>query len=203
MNWMRGISGKATTIANATPENPTPVFDQNPRCPDVSFRAHELIIGLGLRTRQYIAYSAIQLLILRCKNGDQPLDWCIKYEIISSQSQDEATGGDAWGLKQDGCINTAIPPPPTFPDIDLLPPRYNDLIEDIEDAEETGFFGGDIQNNEEDEARAAKEEARLDMELTIGELLRVAKHADYQDEIGRRKMFQLVSKSFLAKGPQS
>ena len=69
---------------------------------------------------------------------------------------------------------------------------YNDLIEDIEDAEETGFFGGDIQNSEEDEARAAKEEARLDREFIIGEMLRMSVNLDYADEIGRRKMFQLV-----------
>jgi condensin complex subunit 3 len=35
------------------------------------------------------------------------------------------------------------------------------------------------------------------MEFVIGEMLRLAVHLDYADEIGRRKMFALVRTSYL------
>ncbi|KAI0777818.1 nuclear condensing complex subunit [Trametes elegans] len=44
---------------------------------------------------------------------------------------------------------------------------------------------------DEDE-RVRREEARMDREFALGELLRLAVNLDYGDEIGRRKMFQLV-----------
>lgn len=69
---------------------------------------------------------------------------------------------------------------------------YNDLVEDTEKAEEAMFLSGDIQSEEEDEARAKREETRLDQEFIMGEMLRMAVNLDYADEIGRRKMFQLV-----------
>ena len=53
---------------------------------------------------------------------------------------------------------------------------------------------GDIDDEEEDELRAKREEARLDQEFVIGEMLRMSVNLDYADEIGRRKMFQLVRK---------
>ncbi|KAI6131286.1 nuclear condensing complex subunit [Pisolithus croceorrhizus] len=43
-----------------------------------------------------------------------------------------------------------------------------------------------------EEQLAQEEDARLDQEFIIGELLRLAVSLDYADEIGRRKMFQLV-----------
>lgn len=58
---------------------------------------------------------------------------------------------------------------------------YNALLEDIHS------LGG-----EEDEE---KEDERIDREFVIGEMLRLAVDLDYADEIGRRKMFQLVRKS--------
>lgn len=66
---------------------------------------------------------------------------------------------------------------------------YNVLADQIQEDE---ALLKDPEFLEDEEARVHREEARLDMELTIGELVRLAKHADFQDEIGRRKMFQLV-----------
>ncbi|PIL28240.1 hypothetical protein GSI_09652 [Ganoderma sinense ZZ0214-1] len=61
---------------------------------------------------------------------------------------------------------------------------YNSLVEHIQ---------ADSSSKDEDEdAAAAREEVRLDLELTVAELLRLAVNLDYQDEMGRRKMFMLV-----------
>ncbi|KAF7968330.1 hypothetical protein HWV62_30947 [Athelia sp. TMB] len=61
---------------------------------------------------------------------------------------------------------------------------YNSLLEDIE-AEEYRD-----KDNEEDIQR--REDDRMDREFVIGEMLKLAVDLDYADEIGRRKMFQLV-----------
>ncbi|EPQ52389.1 chromosome condensation complex protein [Gloeophyllum trabeum ATCC 11539] len=67
---------------------------------------------------------------------------------------------------------------------------YNDLMEQIQDDEEQKFLRG--EDHEDDEERARKEDERMDKEFVIGEMLRLAVNLDYADEIGRRKMFQLV-----------
>ncbi len=64
---------------------------------------------------------------------------------------------------------------------------YNGLIEHIQ---EDSARGDDADDDEE--ALAAREEVRLDRELTVAELLRLAVNLDYGDEMGRRKMFMLV-----------
>jgi condensin complex subunit 3 len=64
--------------------------------------------------------------------------------------------------------------------------NYNDLLELIQAEEEDKVLGGD-----EDE-RAKKEEIRCDKEFVVGEMCVLAVRLDYSDEIGRRKMFQLV-----------
>lgn len=69
---------------------------------------------------------------------------------------------------------------------------YNTLIEEIEEAEQDLLLRGDIQDAEEEERRARLEEHRLDLEFILGEMLRMSVNLDYADEIGRRKMFQLV-----------
>ncbi|KAJ6631026.1 nuclear condensing complex subunit [Mycena sp. CBHHK59/15] len=46
--------------------------------------------------------------------------------------------------------------------------------------------------DEDEEARERREEARLDKEFIVGEMLKLAVNLDYADEIGRRKMFALV-----------
>ena len=53
----------------------------------------------------------------------------------------------------------------------------------------------DVEMEDDDEERARREEELMDGEFVIGELLRLAVNLDYADEIGRRKMFQLVRKS--------
>ncbi|KIJ59925.1 hypothetical protein HYDPIDRAFT_99639 [Hydnomerulius pinastri MD-312] len=65
---------------------------------------------------------------------------------------------------------------------------YNTYQENIEVAEQEHAIRG-----EPDEEQLAREEdARLDKEFIIGEMLKLAVNLDYADEIGRRKMFQLV-----------
>lgn len=68
---------------------------------------------------------------------------------------------------------------------------YNDLVGDIQAYEELRVHGAGEHGGEE-EAREANEEARADREFVIGEMLKLAVHLDYADEIGRRKMFGLV-----------
>ena len=65
---------------------------------------------------------------------------------------------------------------------------YNQLVEHIQ--ADTARQNAD--EDEDEDAYAAREEARLDLELTVAELLRLAVNLDYGDEMGRRKMFMLV-----------
>ncbi|EPS97881.1 hypothetical protein FOMPIDRAFT_114936 [Fomitopsis schrenkii] len=67
---------------------------------------------------------------------------------------------------------------------------YNDLLELIREHEADRLLREGMED--EDEERARREEELLDGEFVIGELLRLAVNLDYADEIGRRKMFQLV-----------
>lgn len=70
---------------------------------------------------------------------------------------------------------------------------YNDLVRRIEVEEEHRLLEeGMTPDVEDDEARVKREEGRMDREFVIGEMLRMALNLDYGDEIGRRKMFQLV-----------
>ncbi|KAI0363430.1 ARM repeat-containing protein [Pilatotrama ljubarskyi] len=65
---------------------------------------------------------------------------------------------------------------------------YNALVAHVEEDAARALT---MLSHDEDE-RARREEARLDQEFAIGEMLRLALNLDYGDEIGRRKMFQLV-----------
>lgn len=70
---------------------------------------------------------------------------------------------------------------------------YNALLEDIQ-AEEERVERGEVGL---DEARQRREDERMDGEFIIGEMLKLAVDLDYADEIGRRKMFQLVRECFF------
>lgn len=67
---------------------------------------------------------------------------------------------------------------------------YNDLLEELQSQEEELLFRGSIPEE--------REEARIEREFVIGEILRLAVNLDYADEIGRRKMFQLVRELLLS-----
>ena len=70
---------------------------------------------------------------------------------------------------------------------------YNAYLDDID-----ALAARELELSEEQLAQ--EEDARLDQEFIIGELLRLAVNLDYADEIGRRKMFQLVRGcTFLSK----
>lgn len=62
---------------------------------------------------------------------------------------------------------------------------YNELLEDIQ-------ADDDPDLDEGEEERQKREDERMDREFVIGEMLKLAVDLDYADEIGRRKMFQLV-----------
>ncbi|KAH7929985.1 ARM repeat-containing protein [Leucogyrophana mollusca] len=64
---------------------------------------------------------------------------------------------------------------------------YNEYQDSVEAAEQERLLRGE---DAEDEAK--KEEDKMDREFTIGEMLKLSVNLDYSDEIGRRKMFQLV-----------
>ncbi|KAG6903032.1 hypothetical protein C0995_007465 [Termitomyces sp. Mi166 len=64
---------------------------------------------------------------------------------------------------------------------------FNELTSRIDDEEEARLMT-DLSEDE----RIQYEDARLEKEAIIGELLQLAVNLDYSDEIGRRKMFQLV-----------
>ncbi|EIN08176.1 hypothetical protein PUNSTDRAFT_143847 [Punctularia strigosozonata HHB-11173 SS5] len=61
---------------------------------------------------------------------------------------------------------------------------YNDLLERVQLLAERRAVGNEIEEDEQDEQDAK--------EFILGEMLRLAVDLDYGDEIGRRKMFQLV-----------
>lgn len=75
---------------------------------------------------------------------------------------------------------------------------YNALLAHIQFEEEDDLFRGGMHGPEEDERKARREEERLDKEFVIGEMLKLAVNLDYADEIGRRKMFQLVRKCLFS-----
>lgn len=81
---------------------------------------------------------------------------------------------------------------PTLPVVTALAFRiqlaYNALLEDIQ-AEEERVERDEVGSGEEKQRR---EDERMDREFVIGEMLKLAVDLDYADEIGRRKMFQLV-----------
>jgi condensin complex subunit 3 len=74
---------------------------------------------------------------------------------------------------------------------------YNDLLELIQAEEEDQLLGAD------DDERAKREEERCDKEFVMGEMCILAVRLDYSDEIGRRKMFQLVRECGLCLEPES
>jgi condensin complex subunit 3 len=67
---------------------------------------------------------------------------------------------------------------------------YNALLGRIQELSE--IRQQTAQNEDEDEEIDEKQE---EMEFLIGEMLKLAVHLDYADEIGRRKMFGLVRES--------
>ncbi|KII87700.1 hypothetical protein PLICRDRAFT_30295 [Plicaturopsis crispa FD-325 SS-3] len=66
---------------------------------------------------------------------------------------------------------------------------YNDLLDDMQ-ADEHDLV--DEHDNAARARREEREEKKIDTEFIIGEMLKLAVNLDYADEIGRRKMFQLV-----------
>ncbi|KAG6819105.1 hypothetical protein H0H93_015408 [Arthromyces matolae] len=68
-----------------------------------------------------------------------------------------------------------------------LQESFNELAADIHNQEDAQLF---TELSDDDKTRM--EDARLEKEAIIGELLQLAVNLDYSDEIGRRKMFQLV-----------
>lgn len=75
---------------------------------------------------------------------------------------------------------------------------YNDLNAFLADQNMDDFLKDGIEDEEEEERKQMVEEERTDREFVIGEMLKLAVNLDYADEIGRRKMFQLVSEYLVS-----
>lgn len=71
---------------------------------------------------------------------------------------------------------------------------YNKLTQLITRLDEVQNRDEDADEKEDDKSEAQLEEAVVDAELVVGELLGLAVNLDYGDEIGRRKMFVLIRK---------
>ena len=68
---------------------------------------------------------------------------------------------------------------------------YNELLKGLQANEEENLF-----NDEDVEAKEKREAELSDLVFVLGEVLKLAVKLDYGDEIGRRKMFQLVSECY-------
>jgi condensin complex subunit 3 len=68
---------------------------------------------------------------------------------------------------------------------------YNALLERIQELSENRPQV--MQNDDDDDEEI--DEKQEELEFVIGEMLKLAVHLDYADEIGRRKMFGLVRES--------
>jgi condensin complex subunit 3 len=67
---------------------------------------------------------------------------------------------------------------------------YNVLVDLLQEEEEAKLAGEEC---EEDEAREKRDEDLIGHGFILGELLKIAVPLDYSDEIGRRKVFIIVS----------
>lgn len=67
---------------------------------------------------------------------------------------------------------------------------YNALLEVLQEGESARLLNDGDEDDEESERR---EEELAKREIILGELLRMALKLDYMDEIGRRKVFSVVS----------
>lgn len=73
----------------------------------------------------------------------------------------------------------------------LLQDSYNALLQVFQDAENVAFLNaGEAEDQEEAEKREEELEKK---EVILGELLRMSLKLDFMDEIGRRKVFTVVS----------
>ena len=88
--------------------------------------------------------------------------------------------------KKDGRLDTALPVVTAM--AFRIQERYNNLMELVKVEQEEGT----IRLDEREEDRVRREEERMSQEFVLTELLKIAVNLDYSDEIGRRKMFQLV-----------
>lgn len=77
----------------------------------------------------------------------------------------------------------------------LLQKQYNSFLDVLQKAEEARLL-----DDGEDEEAEAMEDSIADAELIMAELLILAVHLDYSDEIGRRKMFGVVRKLLMSLG---
>lgn len=68
--------------------------------------------------------------------------------------------------------------------------QYNSLLEKMQLVEEMGSYSQSREGSVVDE----REEDSANVEFVIVEMLSLATHLDYSDEIGRRKMFEVISK---------
>jgi condensin complex subunit 3 len=89
-------------------------------------------------------------------------------------------------IKDEARLESALPVVTSF--AFKVQERYNELMTTLQEEDEERL----LLLEERDEDKVRREEERIDREFIIGEMLKLAVNLDYADEIGRRKMFQLV-----------
>jgi condensin complex subunit 3 len=72
---------------------------------------------------------------------------------------------------------------------------YNTLLVVLQDIETAKLLRAGLEQEEQDKEEELEEELAK-QEIILGELIRVALKLDYSDEIGRRKVFSVVSVYF-------
>jgi condensin complex subunit 3 len=75
---------------------------------------------------------------------------------------------------------------------------YNALLVVLQDIETAKLLRAGLEQGKEQGEEEELEEELAKREIILGELLRIALKLDYSDEIGRRKVFSVVSLYFLS-----
>lgn len=73
--------------------------------------------------------------------------------------------------------------------------QYNAFLDSLQHAETQGLSRIDEDDMETDDKSDTLEEAITDATFILSEMVRLAVHLDYADEIGRRKMFGILRTS--------
>lgn len=76
----------------------------------------------------------------------------------------------------------------------LLQETYNSVLDLLQECEDVRLLG----EAEEAEAQGKTGDELVQRTFILGQLLKIARESDYGDEIGRRKMFTVVRKFYVA-----
>ena len=71
--------------------------------------------------------------------------------------------------------------------------HFNAYLGAVQEVEDANARDNKVEEDDADEEQERREERMASIAFVVGELLQLATHMDYSDEIGRRKMFGIVS----------